>query len=132
MSGGTRSLASVNLASERLDTTRRESPGWGQAVESGPKEVPRDLLVPLWQKHRSLVRDGVPSTSSNPSLSQIRDEMPKTIEKWEVSPRGQKLRRLYILSTDAGRSFVNVRHNFWDSDAQKNIGIPMFFFPQNV
>jgi hypothetical protein len=40
-----------------------------------------------------------------------------TLEKWKVSPGAKKLRRLYIMSTDAGRSFVNVRNNFWDSDA---------------
>jgi len=119
MSGGRRSIQGVNLASERPDTTRRESPGSGQAIECGLRASHRDLLVPLWQKHRSLLRDGVPPTSSHPrpSLSQKRDEMCMTFEKWEVSPGAQKLRRLYILSTDAGRSFVNVRHNFWDSDA---------------
>ncbi len=111
MSGGRRSIQGVNLASE--------STGSGQAIECGPRAVPRDLLVPLWQKHRSLLRDGVTPTSSNPSpsLSQIRDEMCMTLEKWKVSPGAKKLRRLYIMSTDAGRSFVNVRHNFWDSDA---------------
>jgi hypothetical protein len=75
MSGGR--LESVNLESESLDTTRREFPGSGQTIESGPRTVPRDLLFPLLQKHRSLVWDGVPPTSSNPSLSQIRDEMCK-------------------------------------------------------
>ncbi len=58
MSGGRRSIQGVNLASE--------STGSGQAIEYGPRAVPRDLLVPLWQKHRSLLRD-VPQVGVSPT-----------------------------------------------------------------
>jgi hypothetical protein len=113
MSGRSRQKPAAQVRVDEASSVHAVSPASGQGHEAGR----RDLLVAL---RRMSLPGGVPTTSSNLPRAQVIKEMHDIVNTWvPTHPNVQELVRCFFMTTDAGRSMVNV----WDSGPQGARGL---------